>query len=50
MNDNLDDVPRTEEPLGGPRKSALPPLLIVLGIIALVIVIFMVLTWVQQNT
>jgi hypothetical protein len=50
MNDNRDDVPRTDQPLHGPRKSALPPALIVLGIIVLVIVIFLLLTWVQHNT
>jgi len=49
MTEN-DEHPRTNKPLNGPERPRWWPLLAVVGLIAVLFVLFLLLTWVQQNT
>lgn len=43
--------PTTNEPLNAPgRRPLLPALLAVAGLVVVVAIVFLLLTWVQQNT
>lgn len=44
------DRPTTNKPLHGPRRPRFMPYLAVLGLLVVVAVIFLALTWAQQNT
>ncbi len=49
-NDERRDEPEYDKPLHGPRKRGGGPALLVLSVLALVIVVFAVLTWTRYNT
>lgn len=43
--------PTTNEPLNAPgRRPLLPAVLAVVGLVVVVAIVFLLLTWVQQNT
>jgi hypothetical protein len=45
-----DKMPTTNQPLNGEPRPRLTPLLAVIGLIVVVAVVFLLLTWIQQNT
>lgn len=49
-DDETRDEPRYDKPLHGPRKGGVGPAILVLSVLAVVIVVFAVLTWTRYNT
>jgi hypothetical protein len=49
-DDEQRNHPTYDQPLNGPRKEGLTPLLIVLLVLGGVLVLFAVITWVRYNT
>jgi hypothetical protein len=49
-DDEQHDRPTYDQPLHGPRKEGLTPLLIVLLVLGGVLALFAVITWVRYNT
>lgn len=50
MDDEKPDLPTTNQPLNGPRRPTLTPVLGVIGVIVLVAVLVLVLTWTRYHT
>jgi hypothetical protein len=45
-----DELPTTNQPLNARPRPRLTPLLAVIGLIVVVAIVFLLLTWIQQNT
>jgi len=50
MTDDHRDLPTTDHPLHGEKRSKTRPLLILLGIFVLAVLIYLVGLWVRYNT
>jgi hypothetical protein len=48
--DGDQELPRVNKPLHGPERSKVGPAVIVIGILALVVLLFLVITVVRYNT
>jgi uncharacterized membrane protein len=50
MTNNEPERPTPAEPRIGGKRPLVRPILAVVGLVVLVVVLYLVLTWVQQNT